>query len=424
MRIVHTDLEIQREPFARPFGFKGSAFHEKWNLVVRLRDGEGNEAFGLGGLAVLWADADVFAAHTEVGGNVLMTALLEHALQQVQHRDYADPTAILDDLFPQVHDYGKTITRNPHLRPTFTLISLVALDCAAWMLYAKQNGITAFDGLIPPSCRSYFSHRQTRLAIVPVVVYTLPLEKLRTLLDSGVYILKIKTGQPGSEPEMLRKDMDALSRIHEIAGAYETPMTDSGRVLYYLDANGRYTQKESIARLLDHARKIGMLDRILIVEEPFDETLEIDVADLPARFAADESLHSVRDVKIRVAQGYTAIALKPVGKTLSLTFQMVREAADAGVPCFVADNACVPALVEWNKNVVARLPAFPGVKGGILESNGPETYATWPDLLAACPIPDAPWLKPRCGAFVLDDDYYRHSGGIFLDPTSYTGLFR
>ena len=41
MQIIETDLEIQREPFARPFAFKGSAFHEKWNLVVRLKDADG-----------------------------------------------------------------------------------------------------------------------------------------------------------------------------------------------------------------------------------------------------------------------------------------------------------------------------------------------------------------------------------------------
>ena len=52
MHITHTDLEIQRESFARPFGFKGSAFHEKWNCLVRVEDTEGNASFGLGGLAV------------------------------------------------------------------------------------------------------------------------------------------------------------------------------------------------------------------------------------------------------------------------------------------------------------------------------------------------------------------------------------
>ncbi len=424
MHIVHTDLEIQREPFAHPFGFKGAAFHEKWNLVVRLRDDAQHEAFGLGGLAVLWADRDVFSAHTETGGNVLMTALLEYALQQVKRRDYTDPMAILADLLPQVHDYGKTVTHNPNLRLTFSLISLVALDNAAWMLYARENGIHTFDDLIPLPYRPYLSHRQTHLASVPLVSYALPMDVVRSVLDSGACILKIKIGQPGSESEMLCKDIDCLTRIHEAARACETPMTDSGKVLYYLDANGRYKKKETIARLLDHARKIGMLDRILLFEEPFDETLEVDVTDLPARFAADESLHTVRDINTKIQQGYGAVALKPAGKTLSLTFQMAAAAAEAGAYCFVADNACVPTLVEWNKNVTARLPAFPGVRGGILESNGPETYATWPDLLAAYPIPDAAWLRPRSGAFILDNEYYRQSGGIFSDPMPYAKLFR
>ena len=424
MRIAHADLEIQREPFARPFAFKGSAFHEKWNLVVRLRDDRGNEAVGLGGLAVLWADAAVFASHTEVGGNVLMTTILEHALQLVKEREYADPIAMLDDLLPQVHEFGKSVTRNPDLRLTFSLISLVALDNAAWLIHAQQNGITSFDGLVPEPFRPHFDHRQQCLAVVPLISYGLPDSVIERVLDDGAGVLKVKIGHPGNESEMLSRDMEALTRIHTIAGDRETPLTDSGKVLYYLDANGRYTQKESIFRLLHHASNIGMLERVIIVEEPFDEALHIDVSDLPARCAADESLHSVENVASRIAQGYAAIALKPAGKTLSLTFQKVRAAAEAGVPCFVADNACVPVLVEWNRNVVARLPAFPGVKGGLLESNGPETYATWPQLLDAYPLPDAPWLRPQAGAFVLDDDYYQQSGGIFHEPIAYSSLFR
>ena len=424
MQIVHTDLEIQREPFARPFAFKGSAFHEKWNLVVRLRDDRDNEAVGLGGLAVLWADAAVFESHTEVGGNVLMTALLEHALRLVKEREYADPIAMLDDLLPQVHEFGKAVTHNPDLRLTFSLISLVALDNAAWLIHARRNGITSFDELVPEGFRPHFSHRQQRLASVPLIPYGLPDGVIQEVLDDGAGVLKVKIGQPGSESEMLSRDVDALSRIHAIVGDRETPLTDSGKVLYYLDANGRYTQKDSIARLLDHAGKIGMLERVIIVEEPFDEALEIDVGDLPARCAADESLHSVGNVTSRIAQGYTAVALKPAGKTLSLTLQKVKVAAEAGIPCFVADNACVPVLVEWNKNVVARLPAFPGVRGGLLESNGPESYATWPQLLDAYPLPDAPWLRPQSGVFELDDEYYAQSGGIFLEPRTYSKLFR
>ena len=84
MRITETQLEIQREPFARPFAFKGSAFHEKWNTVVRISDDQENSSVGLGGLAVLWSDPNVFSAHTEVGGNLLQASILEHALQHMK----------------------------------------------------------------------------------------------------------------------------------------------------------------------------------------------------------------------------------------------------------------------------------------------------------------------------------------------------
>ena len=41
--------------------------------------------------------------------------------------------------------------------------------------------------------------------------------------------------------------------------------------------------------MLDHARKIGALDQIAIIEEPFPEELEVSVDDLGVRIAADES---------------------------------------------------------------------------------------------------------------------------------------
>jgi hypothetical protein len=124
-------------------------------------------------------------------------------------------------------------------------------------------------------------------------------------------------------------------------------------------------------------------------------------------------------------QGYQAIAIKPAGKTLSLSLQMIETAAEAGAISFVADNACVPVLVEWNKNIAARLPVFPGIKGGILESNGPENYGTaWKRMLAEYPNPNASWLTPDRGTFILDEGYYQESGGIFHTPTAYSDLFK
>ena len=151
--------------------------------------------------------------------------------------------------------------------------------------------------------------------------------------------------------------------------------------------------------------------------------LDQDVSDLSVRVAADESLERIEDLNTRREQGYGAMVIKPAGKTLSLAFQMAKASTESGMPCFVADNACVPLLLEWNKNVGARLPAFPGLQGGLIESNGPENYGNWTELLGEFPIPNAPWLKPQEGSFVLDDDYYRRSGGIFEDPVVYSRLF-
>lgn len=424
MKITETQLEIQREPFARPFGFKGSAFHEKWNMVVRLRDDDGHEAVGLGGLAVLWSDPAVFSAHTEVGGNLLQASILEHALQHVRGRDYDDPPSMLGELLPHAYAYGRTITGNESLRLTFVLLALVALDNAAWLLHAKRQGVQNFDGLIPPWAESCLTDRQQAVATVPAVGYTLPMDELEAILKAGAYVLKIKIGQPGEHAEMVEKDKAWLEQIHNLAKQHRTSMTDSGEVLYYLDANGRYTEKDGMRSLLDHAAKIDALDRIILVEEPFDESVAVDVGDLPARFAADESVHTIEDVQRRYEQGYGALAVKPAGKTMSLAFEMVRAGQDLGMECFVADNACVPVLVEWNKNIAARLPAFPGLKGGLMESNGPENYATWERMLSEYPLPGADWLSPRDGAFRLSDEYYRKSGGIFETPTVYANLLR
>ena len=122
-----------------------------------------------------------------------------------------------------------------------------------------------------------------------------------------------------------------------------------------------------------------------LIEEPFVETIALHVDDLPARCAADESVHTVDDVLRRAEQGYGAIAIKPAGKTMSLAFEMVRAASEAGLDCFVADNACVPTLVEWNKTIAARLPHFPGLFGGRFRASSVPQQCSFPvPVLANC----------------------------------------
>jgi hypothetical protein len=423
MRIEQADLQIHRQPFARPFAFKGASFREKWILIAKLQDASGVEAVGIGGTAVLWSDSSVFSAHTEVGGNLLSASVLEFALQESLNRDFTDPFHLQNEILAPAHSYAQQITRNPDLRLSFTLISLVALDNAAWMLHAKLKQIDNFDDLIPHAYRDSLSEKQTQIALAPAVGYNLPVNQIQSILERGDYILKIKLGQPGTQSEMVDKDLARLRQIHELARGYQTTGTQSGNVLYYLDANARYEKKQSVEALLDGCAKSGIHDRIILLEEPFVDPRDQDVSDLSVRVAADESLERVKDLTTRREQGYEAMVIKPAGKTLTLAFQMAKASTESEIPCFVADNACVPFLLEWNKNVGARLPPFPGLKGGLIESNGPENYGNWPELLDEFPIPNAPWLKPKQGSFLLDDEYYQQSGGIFEEPVPYSRLF-
>lgn len=68
-----------------------------------------------------------------------------------------------------------------------------------------------------------------------------------------------------------------------------------------------------------------------------------------------DSLQSVEDAARRIEQGYSAIAVKVIAKTLSITMKIVQYAYEKKVPCFCADLTVNPILVDWNKSVAARL---------------------------------------------------------------------
>ena len=412
-------LNIEREPLFRPFHFKGGFFTEKWLVITKLETSAGLQATAVGGMAILWSDPDVFSCHSEIGGNIVMAALAERAARLVQGRSFSNPIDLIESILPELYAYGKKVTGNNNLRKTFVLNSLISLDSALWKLFACENNISKFHDLIPSEYQPAFDFRQEEIAHVPAVAYNYPVEELQKMVDEGYFFLKVKIGQAGSPSEMLEKDKNRLAEIHQGLKDYSVSQTESGKVLYYLDANGRYPDKDTLKRLLDHADKIGMLDRIALLEEPFSDELKIDVTDMPVVMAADESLHSIADVDERIDLGYRAIAIKPEGKTLSMALTMGSAAFKRGIPIFVADSGCVPLLVEWNKIVAAHLAPFPGLSMGILESNGAQMYKNWDRLIQDHPCAETDWIAPRGGIYHLDADYYDKAGGILLDPGNY-----
>ncbi|NOY81523.1 MAG: L-alanine-DL-glutamate epimerase [Kiritimatiellaeota bacterium] len=426
LRITAVDSNFEREPLVRPFGFKGGYMREIWQTVAGLESAVGHRTTGLCTQSVLWSDARVFAATSEAAGNSLMFAMTEFALRRALEVEFETPIDLLETLLPATHEYGCRITGCRDLRLTFALNALVGLDFAAWLLYARERGVSSFDDLLPAAYRPALSHRHAKLASIPLMAYGIPLDEIEHAVTDGYFFLKIKIGadpdKDGDPEKMLAWDMARVEAIHRAIGHVRIPHTRDGKVPYYFDANGRYDSKERLARFLDHTRKIGAFDQIAILEEPFPEDYRVPVDDLGVRIAADESAHSDHDAAERIELGYGAIALKPIAKTLSMTLKIAKTAYDAGVPMFCADLTVGPVLVDWNKNVAARLAPLPGMTVGVLETNGHQNYARWPEMCSHHPCAGAAWTCTRQGLFELDEDFYARSGGIFEESPHYAEM--
>jgi L-alanine-DL-glutamate epimerase-like enolase superfamily enzyme len=424
--IARVNANFEREPMVRPFGFKGGYLTEIWQAVAGLQSSSGQRAAAVSVQSVLWSDAELFARTSEAAGNSLMFAMTEFALRRAQGMTFETPLDLLDRLLPEVYEYGKAITCKPDLRLTFALNALVGVDAAAWMLYARENGLASFDAMLPARYRAALSHRHECVACIPLMAYAIPMSEIVQHVEDGYFFLKVKIGsdpdKDGDREKMLRWDMARVEAIHKAIGQRETPYTQNGKIPYYFDANGRYDSKERLQRFLDHCRKIGAFEQIALIEEPFPEDYTVPVGDLGVRIAADESAHCDHDVEQRIALGYGAIALKPIAKTLSMTLKIAEVAQRAGIPMFCADLTVGPLQVDWNKTFAARLAPLPGMTIGVVETNGHQNYAHWPAMQSYHPAAGAPWTQVQRGCFHLDERFFATSGGILQDSAHYLEL--
>lgn len=421
--ITETNSNFEREPLIRPFGFKGGYMTEIWQTAAWIKSESEAEKVGLCTQNVLWSDATVFSSFSESGGNSIMYAMTDYALQKIKGITFTSPVDLLDEILDDVYRYGQKITANPDLRKTFALNALVGVDNAAWMLFAAENGVKTFDEMIPENYRPALSYHHKTVASIPLMAYSIPVSEIKQAANEGYFFMKIKIGQPGTQKEMLEKDKARLTEIHKAIGHYRTEHSENGKLPYYFDANGRYEKKETLLQLIDHAEKIGALGQIAIIEEPFEEYADIDVSDIPIRLAADESAHTDKDALTRIQMGYKAIALKAIAKTLSMTMKIANVAKQHNVPCFCADLTVNPILIDWNKNIAARLDPFPGLGIGLLETNGHQNYKNWAEMESYHPFKDAEWRKTKKGVFELDDDFYKKSGGVLTDSEHYQKMF-
>ena len=230
--ISNANAAVEKEPLARPFGFKGGYLTELWQSAVKLESKRGSSSVGLGTQSVLWSDSEIFSTHSETEGNSLMFALTKKATDILKGRSFQDPISLLDSILEEVYQYGIKITGKKNLRKTFALNALVPIDNAVWLLYAHENGIHSFDEMIPASYRKALSTKHDKIAYIPLISYNVPVEELKNSTKTdGSFFIKIKLGQPGTQQEMLEKDKANLTRIHEAVGDIKTPYTSSGKLL-------------------------------------------------------------------------------------------------------------------------------------------------------------------------------------------------
>jgi L-alanine-DL-glutamate epimerase-like enolase superfamily enzyme len=426
MRIASTDLNFEREPLSTPFGFKGGYLSELWQTAAMVQLESGSRGVGLGVQSVLWSDTSVFSAHPEAAGNALMFAVSAYALSLLPGREMTDPIALQDEILPEVIQYARHVTGKHDLRTTFVLNALVPVDNALWLAWAQEHGLNTFDSILPTPYSHGLSHRNNRVISIPAVGYGMSLAQIGQLIDAGHYVLKIKIGsdpeRDGDLDKMLAWDCYRLHEIHRTVGYRFSGPGENKKILYYLDANQRYDSIERINSLLDFMEQHGILERTILLEEPFAEENLGEVGSLPVHVVADESAHTEADAIHRMQLGYRAIALKPVAKTLSMTLKIAQAAFERDVACFCADLTVNPVLVDWNKSVAARLRPVPGLAGGALETNGAQNYKNWKLMQEYHPCHGASWTREDRGEFILDHSFFEKGGGMFEASSHYSAL--
>jgi L-alanine-DL-glutamate epimerase-like enolase superfamily enzyme len=410
MKIDKFVIDIEAEKLKSPFGFKGSYADGLWQTIVGM-ESCGEKSLGIAVQSVLWSDASVFAEYGQDGGNELMFKLAEFALESLKGMEFADPFEANDRLFEECYKEIKRMTGRDDIRKTFVLNALVPVDMACWLLWSRLNNKAGYDEMTS-AYKDYLPLKHNKIAAIPLITYGVTHEEIKGLLDEGSFFLKVKIGK---EPEW---DKKRVEEIWKLARNYETPYTVSGKPVIYLDANGRYENPGQLESLLDYLEQKDILKHVGVFEEPYDEFAEFEVSNLPCVFAIDESAHSVEDSLAKFQQGYKAVALKPVAKTLSESLKILKAATDRGIKCFTADLTVAPWQLEWNRNLAARIPTLDCVKTGLLESNGNMNYTDWDRLKSYHPIGNGSWVDAKNGLFDLAD-FYDEDGGLFKMPEHY-----
>ena len=411
LKIQKCSVTHVREKLISPFGFKGGYLTELWQSVVKI-EADGITAISPCTQSVLWSDPKVFNTFPGEKGDSIMLSVTQKACECLEGMSFNTPDELIPQILPELKKHAQALC-GFNVAETFLLNSLVGVDIALWSIWCRKNNINSFGDMIPHSARGVMNARHQTLARIPLVSYGVSLDDVKGLAEGGTALMKIKIGAPsgevpGSEEDMrimTEKDIARITAIHQTVKDIDTPLTKNGKILYYLDANGRYDTASRLEALLEGIEKAGASDRIALIEEPFSAEKDIFVGDYPYIFNADESAHSVADVKQRIDLGYKAVALKPIAKTLSVSFGMIQAACERGCGVLCADLTVNPFLAEWNKLFASHSPALGSMNVGCIEVNGDANYTRWNEMKSLLPS-GYEYTEDEGGAFRLTNSFF------------------
>ncbi len=252
------------------------------------------------------------------------------------------------------------------------------------------------------------------------MAYAVRSTRSRAPVDQGYFFMKIKIGQPGTQAEMLEKDMARLSAIHAAIGDARTPYSSTGKLPYYFDANGRYESKDALLRLLDHAKKIGAFDQIALIEEPFPRSWRSTSATSPRASPRRERAHRTR-MRSANRDGLQGDRAETDREDLQHVAEDRAARARARRAVFLrrSHGESPAGRVEQERRRAAR--AFPGWARAARDQRPPElprleTMRSYHPARSAVGEDDA--RRVRAGR-----DYYARSGGVFDRLPHYEAMF-
>jgi hypothetical protein len=116
----------------------------------------------------------------EAGGNALMFAMTAYALKLLKGGPSRIPSLSTTS---SLRKFTPTARRSPQPAAAANLCAQRPRGRGqrGWLLYAKENGITSFDGMIPEPFKPALSQHHAKAASIPLMAYTIPIEEIRRL---------------------------------------------------------------------------------------------------------------------------------------------------------------------------------------------------------------------------------------------------